>query len=452
MAKINTKNINFLEGPILSKILLFCLPIFIGSVFQTFYNLVDSIIVGNYVSADALAAVGTTAPVSNLFVGMMTGFSTGASVVAAQLLGANQKEKLKPAISTTLYFMVVTAAILMIVGLGLSSYIMHWVNVPDNIYEATRTYFRIYVLGLLFMALYNFFAAFLRALGDSTTPLIFLIISSMLNVVGDLFFVLVLHMGVAGVAWATVIAQGISVLLCIVYVRRKIPYFQFRKHEFVFDKALFRNILRLGIPSGIQASVTGLGFVVVQGLINSYGSVCIAAYTAASKMEQIANIAMMSVSQGFAIYVGQNVGAANIPRVKSGLRQVLIFGTVISLIMTAVIYFFGPSLMRMFVKASEIEVINVGATFMKLWAPLVVLHALQECVVATLRGAGDSIFSMISMFFDLIIRMVMAYVFALAFGMGFMGIAYSLPCGWFASLACALIRYFTGAWKKKAVV
>ena len=211
---------NMLEGPILSRILVFSFPIFLGLVFQTFYNLVDSIVVGKYVSADALAAVGTTSPISMLLVGMMTGFSVGASVVAAQFLGAGQKEKIKPAISTTFWFLLFFSLFLMAVGLLLSKNIMRWVNVPDNIYDDTVAYFRIYVLGLLFMALYNFFASFLRSVGDSTTPLFFLIISSVLNIFGDLFFVLVLHKGVAGVAWATVIAQGISVILCLIYTRR----------------------------------------------------------------------------------------------------------------------------------------------------------------------------------------------------------------------------------------
>ncbi len=446
------KNIDLLQGPVLSRILLFSLPIFLGLVFQTFYNLVDSIVVGKYVSADALAAVGTTSPISNLLVGMMTGFPVGASVVAAQFLGADRKDRIKPTISTTFWFLLVFSLVLMALGLILSGSIMHWVNVPDDIYQDTVAYFRIYLLGLLFMALYNFYAAFLRSVGDSTTPLIFLIISSVLNILGDLFFVLVLHMGVAGVAWATVIAQGISVLLCVLYTRRKSEFFMFKKGEMVFDRELFKDILRLGLPSGIQASVTGLGFVLVQSLINSYGAASIAAYTAASKMEQITNLPMSGVAQGLALFVGQNIGAGQEKRAKSGLYRACGFVVLISAGMSALILLAGPGLMQMFVNAEDAQVIDVGARFMRIWAPLIILHAVQECFVSFLRGTGDSIFSMISMFFDLITRMVMAYVFALACGLGFMGIAWAIPCGWLLAAICSVLRYFSGKWNSKRVV
>ncbi|MBQ7058941.1 MAG: polysaccharide biosynthesis C-terminal domain-containing protein [Oscillospiraceae bacterium] len=353
---------SMLEGPILSRILVFSFPIFLGLVFQTFYNLVDSIVVGKYVSADALAAVGTTSPISMLLVGMMTGFSVGASVVAAQFLGAGQKEKIKPAISTTFWFLLFFSLFLMAVGLLLSKNIMRWVNVPDNIYDDTVAYFRIYVLGLLFMALYNFFASFLRSVGDSTTPLFFLIISSVLNIFGDLFFVLVLHKGVAGVAWATVIAQGL------------------------------------------------------------------------------------------ALFIGQNIGAGQEKRAKTGLYQSTAFVVLISALMSGLILLFGPSLMQMFVNAEDAQVIEVGARFMRIWAPLIVLHAIQECFVSFLRGAGDSLFSMISMFFDLITRTVMAYVFALGVGLEFMGIAWAIPCGWLLAALCSVLRYFSGRWRSKSVV
>ena len=449
---MNRKNIGFVEGPILSPLLVFCLPIFVGMVFQTLYNLVDSIIVGQFVSVDALAAVGTTAPAANLMVGMMMGFATGASVTAAQYIGAKQEEKIKPTLSTTMIFMVTMSIVMICIALPLAGTIMHWLNVPMNIYADTVTYFRIYVCGLVFMALYNFFASFLRAMGDSTTPLIFLIISSLLNVFGDLFFLLTMQMGVAGAALATVLAQMISVALCIVHIRRKIPYFQFAKDEFVFERSLFRNIVRLGLPSGLQASIAGVGMLAVQSLINSFGSVSIAAYTAASKMEQISNIIMMSVSQGFAIFVGQNIGAGKINRVNQGLKEVILFAGGVSLAMSLIVYVSGPDLMSLFVSSADQQVIDVGAAFMRRWAPFVVLHALQSVVVSVLRGAGDSIFSMISAFTDLFTRTIMAYVFVRLFGSGFMGIAYSLPCGWLAACTVSVLRYLSGAWKKKAVV
>ena len=452
MKAIRTPKVDMLHGPILKGILLFSLPIFLGSVFQQLYSMVDSIVVGKYVSANALAAVGSTSTITMMLVGIMMGFPTGASVVAAQFAGAGETDKIKRTISTSLWFLLGLAVALSVVGLALAGPIMRWVNVPEEILPDALAYFRIYIGGMVFLSLYNFFASFLRALGDSVTPLIFLIISSVLNIIGDLFFVLVLHLDVPGVALATVLAQGISVVLCYLYVSRTSEYFRFKKGELVFDKVLFKDILRLGLPSSIQASITSLGMVMVQGLINSYGAVSMAAYTSASKMEQICNLPMSGVSMGLSLYVGQNIGAGDQSRARKGLWMSLAFCVSISAAMSAVIYFTGHTIMHLFVNDTDVEVINVGADFMRLWAPLIFCHALSQCFVSFLRGAGDSLNSMIAMFFDLGVRTIMAYVFALAVGLGFMGIAYSIPCGWIGCSIYAVILFFTGIWKRKAVV
>ncbi len=452
MKALKLQKTDMLRGSILKGIILFSLPIFLGSVFQQLYSMVDSIVVGKYVSANALAAVGSTGTISMMLVGIMMGFPTGASVVAAQFAGAGQKEKIKRTISTSLYFLLALAVVLSLVGLLLARHIMKWVNVPEEILPDALAYFRIYVAGMVFMSLYNFFASFLRALGDSVTPLIFLVVSSLLNIVGDLFFVLVLHMDVPGVAIATVLAQGISVAFCWIYVSRKSEYFQFKKGEMVFDGALFKDILRLGLPSSIQFSVTSLGMVMVQGLINSYGAVSMAAYTSASKMEQICNLPMSGVAMALSFFVGQNIGAGDQARAKKGLGYSLAFCVSVSAIMSVIIYSTGHTIMHLFVNDEDVEVINVGADFMRRWAPLIFGHALSQCFVSFLRGAGDSVNSMIAMFFDLGVRTIMAYVFALALGMGFMGIAYSIPCGWIGCSLYAMILYATGIWKRKAVV
>lgn len=455
---------DFLNGPILSRILTFALPIFLGMVFQQAYSMVDSVVVGKYVSADALAAVGSTGTISMLLVGVMMGFPMGASIVAAQFLGAGQKDKIKSTIATTLWFLLALSLILSIAGLIFSSQIMRWVKVDPKIYADTVKYFRIYILGMVFMALYNFFSSFLRALGDSTTPLIFLIASSVLNILGDLFFVLVLDMGVAGVAWATVLAQAISVAMCAIYVRKTSEYFSFKKSELRFDGGLFKKILRLGLPSSLQSSITGFGMVMVQTLINSSGAINTAAYTVAARMEQLCNLPMSGIAMSLSLFIGQNVGAGNYPRVKRGMLLSAACSVGLSMFMSIVILLFGDEIMRLFVKREELTVITVGAAFMRRWAPLVFLHGLFECVVSTLRGAGDSIHAMISMFFDLIMRTIMAYIFFYGFDivilgvnlrlnpMGFMGIAWAIPCGWACCCVYSIIRYLTGGWKRMAVV
>ena len=452
MKALKAPKTDMLHGPILKGIITFSLPILLGNIFQQLYNMVDSIVVGKYVSANALAAVGSTATLTMMLVGVMMGFPTGASVVASQFAGAGQADKIKRTISTTLYLLLGLAVLLSVVGLILAPSIMRWVNVPEELVPDALAYFRIYIGGMVFMSLYNFFSSFLRAVGDSVTPLIFLIISSLLNIVGDLFFVLVLHMGVPGVAIATVLAQGISVVLCFLYVSRTSEYFRFNKGEMVFDKVLFKDILRLGLPSSIQMSITSLGMVMVQGLINSFGAVNMAAYTSANKLEQLVGMPISGVAMGLSVFVGQNIGAGDPRRAKRGLAWSLAFCAFFAVLMSAVVYFTGHTIMHLFVNDTDVEVINVGADFMRLWAPLLFCHTVGQCFVSFLRGAGDSLNSMIAMFFDLGVRTIMAYVFALSMAMGFMGIAYSIPCGWIGCSLYAIIMFFAGVWKRKAVV
>ena len=440
------------QGPILGRLLQFCIPIFLGLVFQQFYNLVDSIIVGKYVSADALAAVGTCSPLVQFLIGIMAGFNMGASVVASQFLGAGRKEEIKPTIATTAIMLVVLSAVISVLSVIFAPEIMFLLNVPDNILADTVSYFRIFSAGCIFLALYNFFASFLRSMGDSTTPLIFLIIASLLNIGGDLFFVLVLHLDVAGVAIATVLAQAISVTLCILYVGRTNDYFHFDKGDFRFDQRLCKDILRLGIPSSLQTGLSSIGMLAVQRLINSYGSASIASYTAANKMEMICNLPVMSVAQGLSLFVGQNIGAGKTERAKKGTWQSMAVCAAIGVALSMVIYLFGPNLMELFVNEDDKEVIDIGAKFMRIWAPLVVCHGISQIMVSFLRGTGDSIFSMLSMIGDLVTRCIMAYIFALAVGLGFFGIAYAIPCGWLMTILISFTRYFTGGWKQKAVV
>lgn len=447
----NRARVDMLSGSPLKSIIAFGLPIFFGSVFQQLYSMVDSIVVGNYVGADALAAVGSSSTVSNCLIMAASGLTMGASVVVAQLFGAGQRERIKSAISTTLIFMVALSVVLTVLGVSLASNIVGWVKVPANILEDSATYIRVYLSGFIFLMMYNFFAAILRALGDSRTPLVYLIISSLLNIVGDLIFVLVFHLGVAGVAWATVISQAVSVVLCAVHVFRKVEYFKFKKGEFIFSRLLFRDILRLGIPSAIQGSVTSLGFVIVQGLVNSFGSINIAAYTAASKMEGLAHLPVESFAMALSVYVGQNMGAGDIRRTKKGLWNVVVFSCVICAATAALIYAVGPWLISLFVDNSETEVISRGARFMRAFAPFIVLHSMMNCFNAVLRGSGDSMFAMCTMLGDLGFRVVMAFALCYLFKLDFIGCAYAIPCGWALATIISSLRYRTGKWQTKTV-
>ena len=445
------RNLDMTTGSPLKLIILFGLPILFGSIFQQLYSMVDSIIVGRFVSANALAAVGATGNISGLLIAAATGLTTGASIVSAQLMGARQTQRIKASISTTLIFMLLLSVILSVIGAAGAELLCTWTQVPADIFEDSVTYLRIYMIGLVFLMLYNFFASMLRSFGDSTTPLIFLVLSSVLNIFGDLWFVIGLHMGVAGVAWATVLSQAISVLLCILYVSRKVEYFRFQKGEFRFDKELFREILRMGIPSALQGSVMSLGFVLVQGLINSFGSEYIAAYTAASKMEMLSHLPVDSFAMGYAVYVGQNMGAGNVERTKEGLRKTMAMTGALCILLAVVLYCIGDKLVGLFVDPSETIVIRYGAQFLRTFAPFTILFAAMNIFNSTLRGAGDSVVSMVAMMCDLGSRVIAAYILCSIPAIGFLGIAYAIPTGWAVAALISFIRYRTGKWQTKTV-
>ena len=445
------KEIDFTSGPIMSRILVFGLPILIGSIFQQLYNIVDSIVVGNYVGTEALAAVGNASTIAFCLVNIATGLTTGASVVVAQLLGARRLGEIKKAMSTTFIFAVAVAVGISLLGVIFARTVMGWVQVPDELMDDSTAYMMIFVGGSIFLMIYNFFAAMLRALGDSKTPLIFLIISTLLNIAGDLFFVIVLHMGVAGVAIATVIAEAVSAILCAVYCWKKIEYFRYSKGEFVFDKVMFKDIFRLSVPSALQFGAGSLGFTLVQGLINSFGTSYIAAYTATSKLEGFAHLPIECFSQALAVFVGQNMGAGNLKRIKQALLRVIIVLCSVCVVIAILVYTLGPEMISIFVSDESQDVIEIGSKFLQIWAPFTVIFSLMNSFNSVLRGAGDSVFVMLSSFLDIGGRTAAAYLLILVFHTGYFGIAYSMMCGWFISLLEVGIRYFTGRWKYKAI-
>ena len=449
--RIRNRDIDFTTGPILRKILAFGFPILIGSIFQQLYSIVDSIVVGNYVGTEALAAVGNATTISFCLVGITIGLTTGSSIAIAQLVGARQNDFIKKAISTAFIFCASVGVLLTLIGIFLARPIMGWVRVPEELMKDSVLYMSIYVGGCLFLMTYNFFTATLRALGDSFTPLIFLIISTLLNIAGDLFFVIVLHMGVAGVAIATVIAQAVSAILCALYCFKTMEYFRFKKGEFVFDRALFKDIVRLSVPSAIQFATGSLGFVFVQGLINSFGTVYIAAYTTTSRLEGFAHLPMECFTQALAVFVGQNIGAGNIPRIKSALIRVIIALLSVCGVIAILVYTIGPQMISIFVSDGGEEVIAIGSQFLRIWAPFTLIFALMNCFNSVLRGAGDSLFVMLSSFLDIGVRTLSAYFLILVVGMDYFGIAYAMMIGWSASMLEVGIRYFTGKWKTKAI-
>lgn len=423
----------------------------IGNLFQQFYNLVDSIVVGRFVGAHALAAVGTSGPLINLLIAVAMGLTMGAGIVISQLFGAKLTDKIKATISTTLVLQFALALLMTGIGVIFHRQMLQMIRVPAEIMDDAARYMSIYFYGLIFLFTYNTFASILRALGDSRTPLYFLIISSVINTLLDLYFVAVLGWGVAGVAWATLIAQGVSALLCFLYVTAKIDYFRFHKGEFVFAPVLLRDILRIGIPGALQSSVVHLGFILMQSLINSFGALNMAAYTAAARLEGLAHLPSGNFTQALATFVGQNMGAGRIDRVEAGRKSLVKMTSIISLITAVVIFVLGPKLIGIFINASEVEIITRGSNFLKIYAPFLVIFSYLGCNTAVLRGSGDSVFSMICGLTDLGVRVGTAYLLASIPQIGFWGIALAIPVGWSAAAVLSALRYHSKQWQDKTV-
>ncbi len=440
------------QGSATKLILTFTVPMFIGNIFQQLYNMVDSIVVGRYVGPNALAAVGTSFPVIFLLISMIMGLTMGSGIIISQYFGAKQHDKVRRAVSTALIFQTVSGAVGTVVGILLSRPLLQLLRTPPEIINDSTAYMQIFFGGLLFMFTYNALSGILRALGDSKSPLYFLIIATLLNVVLDVYFVANLGWGVPGVAWATLIAQGVSAILCIIYIYKRVPMLQFKPSEFVFDKEIFRTMIKIGVPSAIQQTIASMGMMAVQGLVNSFGSVTMAAYTAASRMDSFAMMPIQNFGMAISTYTGQNVGANKLDRVRDGLRSTLMMVIISCLLVSLLVFTMGPQLIEIFVDASETEVINRGVDYMKTVSLFYVLFGFIMIFNGVLRGAGDTVIPMYTTIVNLIIRVAAAYYLVRIPSLSFRGIWWAIPAGWAVGCIVPIVRYWSGAWKAKAVV
>jgi len=440
------------QGSPTKLILAFSLPMLLGNVFQQLYNMVDSIIVGRFEGSNALAAVGTSFPIIFLLVSLIFGLTMGSGVVISQFYGAGQEDKVRRAVSTALSFQMVAALVMSVVGLLLSRPLLVLLRTPPEIIDKSAAYMQIFFGGLIFMFAYNAFAGILRSLGDSRTPLYFLIISSLINVGLDYYFVASLGWGVAGVAWATMIAQGVSAILCIVYVYKRVPLLALKRSEWVFDMEIFKNMLRIGIPSSIQQTVASLGMMAVQGLVNSFGSVTMAAYTAASRMDSFAMMPIQNLAMAAATFTGQNVGAGKLDRVRSGLWSTLGMVVASCLLVSLLVFILGPQMIQLFIDAEETVVISRGVEYMQTVSIFYAIFGVMIVLNSVLRGAGDSMIPMFTTITALIVRVTVAYWLTSIPTISYRGIWWSIPAGWVVGSIVPAVRYLSGAWKDKAVV
>lgn len=425
----------------------FTLPMLISVMFQQFYNIVDSIVAGKFVGVDALAAVGASYPVTMIFMAVATGLNIGCSVVISLYFGAKEFGRLKSAVSTSLISTVGIAILLTVLGFLFSSPLMKLMRTPENIFGDSRLYLNIYIGGLIFLFLYNICTGVFTALGDSRTPLYFLIASSVGNIFLDLLFVICFHMGVAGVAWATFLAQGISSVLAFVTLSRRLRKIPATEQYARFSWEMAGRISRVAIPSILQQSFISVGNLFVQGLINSYGSAVVAGYSAGMKINTFAITSFTTLGNGLSSFTAQNLGAGKTDRISQGFRAGI--KLVLCVAVPAFLLFFigGPNVIQLFMSDGGHEAARVGVEFLRIVSPFYLVISLKLVADGVLRGSGSMTVFMIATFTDLVLRVILAFVLSVPFGS--LGIWMSWPAGWVIGTGLSLAFYLSGIWKRK---
>ncbi len=428
----------------------FALPMVAGNLFQQFYNIIDSVIVGNVVGEEALAAVGASTAITMLFVMVAMGTGIGCSVVISQLFGAKQLEKMKTAISTALYSILAFSMFLSILGSLIHKGLMRLMGTPEDVFAEAAEYMQIYFFGFAFLFLYNAFSAIFNALGDSKKPLAFLVFSSLLNIALDLYFVASLQMGVAGAAWATLIAQGVSAVLSFIFLLRKLKQIETGAYQ-RFDGALLKNMVKVAIPTIIQQSIVSVGMVLIQSVVNRFGSTFLAGYTAATKIDGIAIVPMVAVGNAASTYVAQNMGARKLGRIGKGYRICLVMASGIGLVIAVALHLAGGSAIGLFLDAgSSAKAVSIGTSYLGTVSLFYFVMGLMNVSNGVLRGAADMGWFLSCSLCNLGARVGLTY--ALADVTNGMIIQWASPAGWLVGLVIAVFRYFQGGWKEKIIV
>ena len=444
---------DFTRGNATRQIIGFSLPMLVGNLFQQFYSIADAMIVGRLVSGDALAAVGASMPLQMFFLGGLIGLTTGASVVISQLFGAHDEERLKRAVSTSILFLTFFGLILSVIGVVFAPQLMRLLSTPQEVFDDAVIFFRIGMAGTLFQMVYNVYSAYLRALGDAKTPLWFLLISILLNLILVLLFVAAFHMGVAGAALATVLAQFLAGLACYVYASKRVPLLRVTK--WIFDRELLSIVLRYSLPAAVQFSLTSLASLTIIRGVNSFGARGGAGYAAATRIDQFATMPLSNVSMAISTFVGQNMGAGLESRAKQGLKSGLISMMVVGVVISALALFLGRWLIGQFVDPMDAhftEIVSVGVNYLSVIALFYILFSVFFAFNGFFRGVGDAVVVMALTITSLTIRAVSAYLLVDFAGMGPEAVAWSIPIGWGLCSLFAWFYYQRRFWAGKTIV
>lgn len=432
----------------LKALLIFAFPMIIGNLFQQFYTMVDSVVVGRFVSEHALAAVGASYSLTNVFISIAIGGGVGASVLTSRYFGSREYRKMKTSVTTAMLSFLVVSLILGGTGLFFGQEIMELLNTPENILEQATEYLNIYFLGLPFLFMYNILSAMFNALGRSKIPLYLLIFSSVFNIVLDVVFVREFHMGVAGVAWATLIAQGISSVVAFLLFVREMKQYQGEKGDTRFDKEEFSRMSRIALPSILQQSTVSIGMMLVQSVVNSFGAEMLAGFSAAMRIESICIVPMAAMGNVMSSFTAQNLGAGKQERVVKGYHTGygIVFG--FGMTLCVILEFFYQPLIGMFLgEEGTALAMSTGTDYLRFIGWFFTFIGLKMITDGVLRGAGDMKMFTVANLVNLSIRVIVAVTLAPVFGIAM--VWYAVPVGWAANYVISFLEYRTGKWRKK---
>ena len=433
------KDVDMTQGNITRHLITFALPLLAGNVFQQMYNMVDTWVVGNYVSNEAFSAVGSVGPIVNMLIGFFMGLSSGAGVVISQYYGARRFREVQETVHTAIVMTLILGVAFTGIGLGMIPFMLDLMNTPANVLPESTAYLTIYFAGILGLMLYNIGSGILRAVGDSQRPFYFLVVCAVINTVLDLVFVLVFHMGVEGVALATIIAQGVSAALVLITLLRTDECIKLRLRALKLHWSMLKKIIRVGIPAAIQMAITAFSNIFVQSYINYFGADCMSGWTAYSKVDQLLFLPMQSIALASTTFVGQNLGR-NLPeRARAGVRQSLIIAIVSTLILMVPVMIFAAPVVRFF--NAKPEVVEYGTMLLRLMTPFYVLCCFNQVLGGALRGAGNSKATMVIMLLSFVaFRQVYLFVVSRICN-EIIPIAMGYPAGWLLCSTITLIYY-----------
>lgn len=433
-------DVDMTKGNITRHLVNFALPLLLGNLFQQLYNMVDTWVVGNYVSNEAFSAVGTVGPVINTLIGFFLGLSSGAGVVISQYYGAGREEKVQQAVHTALMLTLALGVVFTAAGIAMTPLMLQLMKTPAEVAPEQATYLRIYFAGVIGLLLYNMGSGILRAVGDSRRPFYFLVVSAVLNTVLDLLFVIKFHMGVEGVAYATIIAQAVSAVLTLWVLMGAEGGIRLELRALRFTWSVLRQIVAVGIPAALQMAITAFSNVFVQSYINYFGPDCMSGWTAYNKVDQLVILPVQSISMANTTFVGQNLGVGDTPRAKKGVRTSLWLSVAVTAVLLIPVLLFAPDLTAFF--NSKAEVVSYGALLLRLLSPFYFFFCINQIFAGALRGAGNSQVPMWIMLGSFVVfRQIYLYIMANFISNEIIPIALSYPAGWFVCSVATLLYY-----------